>query len=333
MFYQHPEPKLNYNPVYYELDRKEWPVLMENSVLNNVKHFYMTDDHMQPMHIENKAQNTEFYLVRGSDTLLVVVGESWTYGESLQGVGSAAGMFDLHSQLQGCFGPRIAEITGYDLYQFAIPGNCNLYMHLELERILKYVETLGYKQVKVILQMTENGREFPIAYTSYCQSHPLKKWVDAGIETEMSIEDWLSLYDEIFYESFDRILKDFKACPIEGILFRNFTQSVKPHKNYIFKYIEPSWITYTAKLVNHTHIAPYIINLVAYLEHIKNHKKKIKMSREFTEHQIGLVEKLYDYIKGNGSVPGLLYHNNHPTKHGHLVWALYLTKQAGWKDI
>ena len=79
-----PEPELNMNPIYREIPLSEVPVVFENSFMNNVQKFLVTDDNMKPMHIEIPAQNTEFHVMRGSDTLLIVIGESWNYGEALK---------------------------------------------------------------------------------------------------------------------------------------------------------------------------------------------------------------------------------------------------------
>lgn len=335
----HPEPELITNQVYRELPKSEWPQLKENSFLNDAKKILMTDDNMKPMHIRIPAQNTEFHVIRGSDTLLLVVGESWTYGESLFGIGTGDGYFNFTSQLEHCMGPRMAEVLGCDLYQFAIPGNCNLYMHIELDRILDHVATLGYKQIKVVLQMTENSREIPIRRTNHVMtplkhaSFSLQKWFDMADTTELDVIDWLSIYDDLFLEHLHNTLNSFKACPIQAVLWRNFTNLSSRKNGFNFKIIEPTMITHTGKLVNHQHVPPNIMNPLQFDDFFKHHGKKIKVTREFMEKQMDLIEKMFDYILGTKTVKNLIYHHNHPSKTGHLVWAHHLIRQAGWKDI
>jgi len=307
--------------------------IWENSFMTNCKEFYMTDDNMKPLHIKVPAENTEFHVVRGSDTLLLIIGESWTYGEALSGIGTGAGLFNLQSQLEGCMGPRMAEVTGWDLYQFAIPGNCNLYMHIELERILQHVATLGYKQIKVVMQMTENSREFPLSYIDICKSHPINDWLTYPTKKSINITDWLSMYDEIFYQCYHDILSRFTACPIEGILWRNFTKSNSDKKDYCFKIVETSMIQYTAKLVNHSITNPSLMNPIEFQNFFDQQGKNIVIPDGYMEEQLDLIEKMFDYIGGSKVVKCLVYHNNHPTKYGHLVWGHHLIRQAGWKDI
>jgi len=328
----HPEPSVIEKSNYYDFPKERLGEgYLNTSVLNNAK-ILMTDDNMKPMHIEIPAKNTEFHIIRGSDTLFVNVGESWTYGEALENIGTGAGRFDFKSQLEGCFGPRISEVMGWDLYQFAIPGNCNLYMHVDLERIMKHVATLGYKKVYVAMQMTEPSRELPMPWTQVFLSHPVSNWYDFPKENKIDILDWLAMYDEIFFNHFNNILNSFTACPIEGIMWRNFTKIVSPKRDYNFKFIEPTWITHTAKLVNHEIVPPYILNAISIDSYAKDIGKNLTFTPEWMEGEMEKINAMFDYI-GNKSVPGQIYHNNHPSKIGHLVWAHHLIRQAGWKDI
>lgn len=313
---------------FVELPKSQWPIIGENEILKNAVKVLINDNNMKPLHIAVPAQYTEFHIVRNSDTLLIAIGESWTYGESLSGIGSGAGLFNFHSQIHGCFAPRMAEILGCDLYQFAIPGNCNLWMSIELKRILKYVATLGYKKVLLAYQMTENAREMPLKFHELTLNHPIHNWFNTGTEKPIHILEWLKMYDEIFLNELDESVKNFTACPINAIMFRNFLKLHTDKRDYNFKIIEPTWIEYTSRLVNHKHESPSIMNVIEFENHIKHFGQKIVHDREFMEQQISLTSQLFDYV-GSGNV----YHNNHPTKWGHLVWAIHLTRQAGWKNI
>lgn len=320
-YYEHPVDKDG-------LD-KPWH---ESTVLNSTTKILLTDDNLKPSHIALPAKYTEFHMIRGSDTLFLNIGESWAYGEALEGIGTAVGKFSFRSQVEGCFGPRIAEVMGWDLYQFAIPGNCNLYMHLELPRLLNHIATLGYKKVYVAMQMTENAREMPINWTEPFQSHPIKDWYDYPKTNKIDFLDWLAMYDEIFFQSFHDALNSFTACPIEGIMWRNFTKTHSKKRDYNFKFIEPTWITYTASLVNIDFDPPHIMNTIEFDTYRKNVGKMLNVDMDMMEKEMDKVSFLFDYI-GRKKCEGLIYHNNHPSRIGHLVWAHHLIRQAGWKNI
>jgi hypothetical protein len=340
----HPEPNIIEKSNYYEVDpsknrsarNTEWKFGHNSLTASKI---LMTDDNMKPMMIEHPAQNTEFHIIRGSDTLYVNVGESWTYGEILfhpyetkRQIITGSGQYHLDIQLQYCFGTRIAEATGWDYYQFAIPGNCNLYMHTDLERILKHVATLGYKKVYVSMQLTDPSRELNISNTKLFKSHPINDWFHYPVDNKIHIVDWLAMYDEIFFNHYNKILNSFTACPIEGIMWRNFTKFVSNKRDYNFKFIETNWVTHTAKLVNHDNVTTHMI--MAYVFDDYKHKvgKNLIIPLEWMENEVEAIHRMHDYI-GMKSVPGQIYHNNHPTYLGHLVWAHHLMRQAGWKDI
>jgi len=345
-FNRHPEPDIIEKSNYYEIDPtihcwyKESGWTLGQSSINGLK-ILMTDDNMKPIMIENRAQNTEFHVIRGSDTLFVNVGESWTYGETLwcpsdlgqfRRIMTGSGQYFLDIQLQHCFGSRIAEATGWDYYQFAIPGNCNLYMHTDLERIMKHVATLGYKKVYVSMQLTDPSREFNVCNTKLFNSHPIGEWYKYPINNKIHIVDWLKMYDEIFFDHYNRILNSFTACPIEGIMWRNFTKFVSDKRDYSFKFIDPNFVTYTSKLVNHGNVNAHMIMAYVFDEYAREVGKNLIIPLEWMENEIETIHRLHDYI-GNKSVPGQIYHNNHPTYLGQLVWAHHLMRQAGWKDI
>ena len=343
---RNPEPDIIEKSIYYVADpslhgstnESSWQ--LGQSSLTALK-VLMTDDNLKPIMIEHPAQNTEFHVIRGSDTLYVNVGESWTYGEILccptdQGrhrqIMTGSGKYYLNIQLQHCFGSRIAEATGWDYYQFAIPGNCNLYMHLDLERILKHVATLGYKKVYVSMQLTDPSRELNISDTKLFKSHPINDWFTYPIDNKIHIVDWLAMYDEIFFDHYSKILNSFTACPIEGIMWRNFTKFVSNKRDYNFKFIESNFVTHTAKLVNYTDVDVHMIMAYVFDDYANKVGKNLIIPVEWMAAEVEKIHRMYDYIGGK-SVPGQIYHNNHPTYLGHLVWAHHLMRQAGWKDI
>ena len=74
----------------------------------NNSEILLNDINLKPRWVEIPARFSEFHVKRKKDSLLIVIGESWTYGESLTNVATAIKKYNLYSQLSSCFGPRMA---------------------------------------------------------------------------------------------------------------------------------------------------------------------------------------------------------------------------------
>ena len=210
-------------------------------------HISLNDDNLKPNWVNLPARYTEIHARREKESLLIVIGESWTYGENLTGIQSATGNYNLHTQLYECFGPKLAYALDVDFYQYAVPGNCNLYMFEELDRILKYTTSLGiYKNIYICLQMTEQSRELPVLHMF--PDHPITKLYNDS--STISFEDYLQQYEEIYCKIYDDTITRYKdIVNIDAILWRNFCRRSSTKDDYQFKHIDRTWIEHSFKLM------------------------------------------------------------------------------------
>jgi hypothetical protein len=58
----------------------------------------------------------------------------------------------------------------------------------------------------------------------------------------------------------------------------------------------------------------------------EQYNKQIIFDTTFLINQLDIIEQSNNFLKGN------LYHHPHPTEIAHMLWAQYLTTQAGWID-
>lgn len=86
------------------------------------------------------------WFVGTSSRLLVTIGESWTWGDSLG-----------ERRLQSVFGRQLADMLSADWCNIAKCGESNLWIATQLENL---TVPEHYKQVDIVLTMTELGREF-----------------------------------------------------------------------------------------------------------------------------------------------------------------------------
>ena len=285
---------------------------------------FINEQNIKPNWIEHAALNSEFHIRRNKKNLLIVIGESWTYGESLRGIASALQKYSLYSQLESCFGSRMAMILDSDYYQYAIPGNCNAYMFLELDRILDYVKQFNYEEVYVCIQLTEPGREKAADY-KILKDTPFENLYNISPNTKFT--DWLKEYDELFFDFYNqKILKHKDSCNIKkAMLWKNFCRSVTDKRDYCFDIIETSWIQYSAKYLGVNLDMPDFYS-IGWLDSVKEEYQQFKFDSAWLLDQIDMIEKSNDYLKDNPM------HYPHPNETAHALWAQFLLRKANWID-
>lgn len=283
----------------------------------------INDENLKPDWISIHAKFSEFHVRRGKKTLLIVIGESWAYGETLPGIATAIQQYSLETQITNGFGSRMALALGADYYQYAVPGNCNMYMFAELDRILDYVSTMGYRRIYVCMQMTEPGREHAIAKTPKTEGHPIRSLYDDKLTIDF--REWLQKYDELFFNIYQNTLNKYNHLCIDAILWKNFCKTNTPRRDYSFKIIETSWIQYSGRMLNVELEMPEFY-AVGWFAGLQEEYKNFKIDPKWGTEQLNIIAASNDFIKSNP------LHNNHPTVSGHLLWAQFLLRAAGWKN-
>lgn len=96
------------------------------------------------------------FVSRDSKNLFVTIGDNWVRGFDFD-QGSPGIPFP---KLENRFGDIISEQTGWDLLDLSFPSMSNLAMAQNYQKICANVSSLGYERVKVLITLTEYGREF-----------------------------------------------------------------------------------------------------------------------------------------------------------------------------
>ena len=298
---------------------------MEFKEYTDIKIFY-NDKNLKPDWVEHEAKFSEFHIKRKKKNILLVIGESWTYGESLPKVETGIGRFNFDSQIINCYGPAMTVTMDCDYYQYAVPGNCNAFMFQELGRILEYIWSLDYEKIYVSMQMTEPSREKPILQR--LEDHPLHKLYTDTTEV-IDFKEWLKRYDEIFFNIYDREIKKYNDPnkKIIPILWKNFCSINTTNRNYNFDILNDSWIKYSASCLGVKLEMPsfYAVEWLAGFQEDFGHK--IKFDARYVSGMLNIIEKSNNYLHDNP------YHFPHPNDEMHLKWANYLLNKTGWKHV
>lgn len=92
--------------------------------------------------------NTFDFVSRDSHSLLVTIGESWTWGSELQ------------NRLHDVYGNLVSTALEWDWLNLAIPGASNFFIAEKAEELHNIVDNLDYQKIVVVCLFTELGRDF-----------------------------------------------------------------------------------------------------------------------------------------------------------------------------
>lgn len=291
------------------------------SLFSSENEIWLNDENLKPDWIEKPAMFSEFHVKRGKENILVVVGESWTYGESIGGIATALGKYNIKSQLTYGFGSNMAMALDCDYYQYAVPGNCNFYMFGELNRIIPRIKSFGYKKIYLCLQMTEPGREKAISHE--LEGHPLDYLYRKS--TPMTFDRWLQLYDELFFRQYDKIVKEHNID--NAILWKNFCKTNTDSRDYSFDIIETSWIKYSASNLGLKLEMPKFYSIDWMADFKSEYRKNISFDNKMLSEQIDIIEASNKYLSTSPR------HRHHPDEISHILWSQYLLMKSRWTDV
>lgn len=281
----------------------------------------LNDDNIHPDWVEHPVKFSEVHAINGSNTVLVNIGESWTYGENVKGIASALQNYSLDTQLKYTFGPRMASKLNVDLYQYARPGNSNGYMFSELERIISYInKTFTYNKILLVMQMTEPSRE-QAHLNTLDSTHPVQKLYQR--DQNISFHEWLTKYDEIFLNFLHKIERN--NSNLDVIVWKNFCKWNTHMKFERIKQIQPCWIAKSAQLLNIKYRS-LSFQSIGWLDEMYKNRNifKIHFDKSWLNKEMAKIEKSNDFLKANK------FHSMHPNHKGHAAWADHLLTESGW---
>lgn len=175
------------------------------------------DDYKLEMVVKNDNRLYDF-ISRGSDTLLITIGDSWTYGAMLESEGNRVNL---------CFGALVSEQLNIDYLNFSVKGINNTWM---VDKFIQLSDIdLGYKNIFVCIVFTEFGRELNTEFDDDSAIHDLYRQSNSARDLAVSLAEYNS----------DRILKHLKPNT-HLMLACNYVSNIYPER--IKKYFLPmSW--------------------------------------------------------------------------------------------
>ena len=249
-----------------------------------------------------------------SDRLLITVGDSWTWGDSLGPVedeGKNDDNFDYRTT--HIYGALLANRLNSDFVNMAIPGGSNVGMHDNLKKALPQVIN-NYKQIDVIINLTENGREIA--------DDPI--WTN-NINFN-NLNSFLLSYEETMLNAFNTLFNQYPT--INFILSRNFTFTFNENLSICGEnLLEKNWVEILELNQKHPSVYPKttrmltIMAIEAIISFMTKSGKASEFKRDlvelFIESEIAI--SWLDHSELNNK-----HFSRHPTEKAHKLWADYL---------
>jgi hypothetical protein len=182
-------------------------------------------------------KNVTLYCKTESKRLLVVIGESWTYGDNLKPyVRCVENKDNIPYRVSTIFAGKVATYLKSDLLINSQPGNCNINHYYRLSEYIDAIQEDGsYDEVFLVFQLTSPGRD----YRNNMVDEPIKHLFSKTPNNFPILEyhDWQYEYDKTYFNLIqEQVLRmQFKST----VIWKNFNEfHYKERDQYNFDVIE-----------------------------------------------------------------------------------------------
>jgi lysophospholipase L1-like esterase len=238
----------------------------------------------------------------GSDTTLLVLGDSWAWGDELGGSNGIDPKVDnVEYRMQTMFGHILAAKLNANWVQSALPGASYLYVVTELAKLLPRIAPHVGKVI-VVMCFPDHGREVNLS----------DRYKELLHTDGMGLLDVTRKIETEYYNEIERIIAPYNN--VTCIAGPTFTDPIRPHKFNTPKIWTEIMIGKTNVCYNFTSgiwaIADYLNQ-----EGLMTDKRK--------EEFMYITDSTFDRLtlmKGSG----LFFERVHPKEEGHRQWANYL---------
>lgn len=246
--------------------------------------------------------NTFNFVNNGSKTLLVTIGDSWTWGSDIS--------LNDNIRINSLYGKLLSDSIGTDWLNLGLCNTGNFWLAEKVEELGKIIPKLEYDSIYVICVFTEVGRWFN---TKYDRNIDYINW----FKSHTNYNDLLIMLNRVCVKRIQSALKKFTSVKLKiGTHFVDpIGMELLPKENLIPK----MWINIMG--YNTTDYVPTImygiepltqaLEFISYENHF-SYKQWILDLYEKSEPRLAILKDAKNFV------------NCHPGMSGHKSWAKYL---------
>ena len=255
--------------------------------------------------------------IQNKDTLIVCLGDSWTFGGGL----------DEEQRTQQFYARHLADYYDADIVNIGYSGFSNSWTLYIGGKLLKEVKKLNYRRVIVAITLTENARDFKSSYAFRFDF--AKHFATHGVSVE-SYENVLTTTQHLWQKQIIRMIEQsddrFKFFVGQNFVWHDFYNTLE-HDSLVTTNI--NWIELLADYQNMPR--PIRTNMVTgwiFDEvNLMNQLGEIKDTSVYKEWIIPYIDRAQSV---NQWLDSSILNNNKASKHpvalGHELWAKHIIK-------
>jgi lysophospholipase L1-like esterase len=239
----------------------------------------------------SRIDNPYSYVKNTGPGLLITVGDSWTYGDSLGRTRVRDGIDDTEYRLTTVYGSVLAGLLGnYSWANLALPGGSNEWMLDSLEELLPYADHVN---TVCVITLTESGR------------HEELSLVDQSLPTQQLALTHLLAHT---YQRIERL--QYRYPKIKLVVGHNFTDGAEG----IIDLCDQTWLEVMLgqSIQKNTHVV--VSDYIEYMNSDRRYPDVLDVIAR-AEQRLNLLDSCQYCNKQD---------TRHPTEAGHRLWAEYL---------
>lgn len=257
---------------------------------------------------QGSNKNVTLYCKTNSKRLLIVIGESWTYGDNLKPYTRCVENKDnVPYRISTIFAGKVATYLKSDLLINAQPGNCNINHYYALRDYINAVQKDGtYDEVFLIFQLTSPGRDYRKEMVDEPIKHLFSKTPNQF--PVLKYDDWMYEYDKTYFKLIEEQIKRLPFT--SSVVWKNFNEfHFKEREEYSFNVIEQPFMRLAVQMSGYDYVPSKNMEHTFY-ENI-NEIYNIDVSVE------EMSEEIDKQTKGISLLGKSMLNNFHPNENGH----------------
>jgi len=253
--------------------------------------------------------------IQGRDTLLLTVGDSWTWGDHLGNIDWDQ-CFDDPIRLKQIFGRHLADMLDADWANLAEPGCSNYWMIEQLQDMEPLLAAHQYQRVVVVVTLTEDLREATCT-RRFDVDAPYQEFYDST----HSLEEFLISVERFLLDNLEAYAS--RLPNVEFYVARAFTDGWPVNRSKLL--LDKTWcdvIQHHVQFPNYVKPVPFVAQMA--INPLTQKYLKDDYKQEFLS-IMQRVETRWQFL--GASEYNLKGSTCHPNPRGHRLWAEYLFTQ------